>query len=135
MSGRVVRDGTPRLLVVEDEYLIARHLRMLLQDMGCEVIGPVGDLSQAEELAGTERLDAAVLDIKLAGGAQIYPVADVLSARGVPFAFVTGYNAIDVPERYRGVRLLGKPATVADFRATVAALLAQRPKKRAARAS
>src|SRR4051794_18564375 len=83
-----------RLLVVEDEYLIAASLARELEGRGAEVVGPAGSVRDALALVEAEgdRLDGAVLDINLRDE-RVYPVADALVARGVPFIFLTGYDA------------------------------------------
>lgn len=119
----------PRILVAEDEYLIARHMRTLLRRLGGDDVGPVPDLDRAIELARTERLAAAILDIKPADDRPAYPLADLLAERGVPFLFVSGYSPQDLPRRYRNVPLTVKPANLRIFHAAVEALLkaASRP--------
>jgi DNA-binding response OmpR family regulator len=121
----------PRILVAEDEYLIARHMRTLLHRIGGDVVGPVSNLDQAIALARTERLTAAILDIKLADDRPVYPLADLLAERGVPFLFVSGYSPEDIPRRYRNVQLIVKPAELRAFQAAVDALLKPRPARRA----
>jgi len=102
MSGR-------RLLIVEDEYLLAEDMRQALEAAGATVIGPVGTLARAiamvDSVAG---IDAAVLDINLAGEA-VYPVAEKLLSRGVPFVFVTGYETDAIPKCFARVPVLEKP--------------------------
>ena len=103
-----------KILVVEDEYLIAADLAATLEDVGVAVVGPAGSVAQALELvedAGGE-LDAAVLDVNL-GGERVYPVADALAARGVPFVFATGYDHILVPTNHAGVARCEKPVNKA----------------------
>ena len=81
-----------RILVIEDEMMVAMLLKDILVDLGCTVLGPAARVEQALamiEAAGA--LDAAVLDINL-NGQKSYPVADALAARGVPFIFATGYS-------------------------------------------
>jgi CheY-like chemotaxis protein len=92
------------ILVVEDENLIADELVQALQWFGARVLGPVGYLHEALLLLETaDRLDGAVLDIGLHGEA-VYPLADALTARGVPYVFVTSYAAsATIPARYRDV--------------------------------
>jgi DNA-binding response OmpR family regulator len=124
----------PRILVAEDEYLIARHMRTLLDRLGGEVVGPVPGLDEAVRLATTERLEAAILDIKLADGRTVYPLADLLAGRGIPFLFVSGYAQEDIPQRYRSIPLIVKPASLPAFHAAVDALL-KRPGKRATRSN
>ena len=98
-----------RLLIVEDEYMIAADLASALEEQGAKVIGPAGSIEQALELMDREReIDGAVLDINLRGK-RAYPVAEALSARGVPFVFATGYDAWVIPEAYTGVPRLEKP--------------------------
>ena len=120
------RSRRPRILVAEDEYLIARHMRTLLRRIGGDVIGPVPTLGRAIELARTENLQAAILDIKLADGRPVYPLADLLAERRVPFLFLSGYSAEDIPRRYRDVQLIVKPAELRAFHAAVDALLERR---------
>jgi DNA-binding response OmpR family regulator len=98
-----------RVLVVEDEYLIAADLVMRLEGEGVEVIGPVGTIEGALDLLDrTEILDGAVLDLSLSGE-MAFPVADALRDRGVPFVFSTGYDRTRIPTRYAGVTRLDKP--------------------------
>ena len=99
-----------RLLVVEDDYGIANDMARFLDDAGAEVVGPAGTVEDALELVESEAtaLDAAALDINL-HGERVYPVADALAARGVPFVFATGYDAQVIPEAYAGVPRLEKP--------------------------
>jgi CheY-like chemotaxis protein len=80
-----------RLLVVEDEYLVAADLTESLEEMGAQVVGPVGSVEAALEKVRTDghRLDGAVLDVNLRGE-RVYPVAEALAAHGVPFVFTTG---------------------------------------------
>jgi CheY-like chemotaxis protein len=92
------------ILVVEDEDRIADELIQALHQLGARVLGPVGHLHEALLLLeSADRLDGAVLDIGLHGEA-VYPLADALTARGVPYVFVTGYAAsVAIPARYRDV--------------------------------
>ena len=108
-----------RVLVVEDEYFIADDITRALRKLGAEVIGPLPSRDQAlDAFSAVGRIDAAVLDINLRGD-DVYPVADVLRARGVPFVFATGYDAASIPEPYRSVARWEKPF---DPSALVAAL-------------
>lgn len=98
-----------RLLIVEDEYILAMDLSNSLEDQGAEVIGPAGAVEGALALLGsTDRLDGAVLDINL-GGTMVYPVVDALRERGVPCVFVTGYSRWVGPEAYADIPRLEKP--------------------------
>jgi ActR/RegA family two-component response regulator len=98
-----------RLLVVEDEFLIATDLARSLEDDGVDVIGPVGSIDDALKLISTEHaLGGAVLDIKV-DGQLAYPIADALRDRGVPFVFATGYDAWVIPDSYKDVPRCEKP--------------------------
>jgi len=99
-----------RLLVVEDEALVALMLEELLEGFGCDVVGVAGTLSKGLALVGDESLaiDGALLDINL-GGEKVFPVAERLAARGVPFIFCTGYGAGGLPPNFAGVPTLAKP--------------------------
>jgi CheY-like chemotaxis protein len=99
-----------RLLVVEDEYLIAADLTASLQSLGFEVVGPAGSVAEALALLETDGrpLDGAVLDINL-GNERVYPIADVLKARGIPFVFTTGYDVAAIPNAYAHVPRCQKP--------------------------
>lgn len=104
-----------RLLVVEDESLIAILIEQALTDLGHSLVGPVPRLAQAMEVAREVEVDAAILDINLRGE-PIYPAAAILAKRGIPFVFVSGYNPGEVDERFRDRPLLRKPFTGEDLR-------------------
>ncbi len=97
-----------RVLVVEDMLLIADLIAEELQDKGCDVVGPVPRVERGLALANTERLDGALLDVNLAGE-RCFPIAEVLAARGVPFAFLTGFDNSVLPPAYRHAPRLTKP--------------------------
>ena len=86
----------PRILVVEDEYLIALELDTELRTAGYRVIGPVPDIDGALELLKADAPDAAILDVSLAGGEWVTPVAETLKAMSVPFILASGYVAADL---------------------------------------
>ena len=88
------------ILVVEDEYLLAMEVEELLNTAGWSVAGPAGTLASAVKLARTSAFDAAVLDVNL-GGERVDEVAAILSGRGIPFLFMTGYGRDDIPAPYR----------------------------------
>lgn len=104
-----------RILVVEDEYLIAMDLKRTLEEAGLEVVGPVPSVAQALGLLNADRpVDGAVLDINL-GNQNVYALCEVLRSRNVPFVFATGYNAEDVPDTWRQVRRFEKPVNSAQL--------------------
>ena len=97
-----------RLLLVEDEALIGAMLRELLLELGFGVVGPLGNLTQALAAAQSEDICGAVLDVNL-GGEQIYPVAEALAARHIPFVFVTGYSPAGIDRKFAAVPVIEKP--------------------------
>ena len=111
-----------RLLVVEDEALVAMMVETILTDLGCVVVGPVGRLAAALELVATVALDGAIVDVNV-GGEQAYPLADALAAAGVPFVFATGYGRAGLDERYADVPVLQKPFEEAALERAVAGLV------------
>ncbi len=108
-----------RILIVEDEMLVALMLEDMLDDLGHQVIGPAMRLSQALELASTCEVDLAILDINL-DGSKSFPVADVLSGRGVPFLFATGYGAAGLEVPYKDHLVISKPFAPHDLQAALA---------------
>ena len=115
-----------RVLVVEDEAVIAMLVEDMVSDFGSEVVGPVAKITEALRLAHEAELDAAILDINV-GGAVIFPVADALQERGIPLIFATGYGSRTVPERYCGSPTLPKPFTYETLAAALRAVLASQP--------
>jgi CheY-like chemotaxis protein len=112
-----------RVLVVEDEYLIRMLVEDMLADLGYAVAAAVGTMAAASEFAATGDFSAAVLDVNL-NGKEIYPVADILEQRGLPFVFVTGYGERTLPERYRNRPALQKPFQADQLGAALGGLLA-----------
>ena len=105
-----------RVLVVEDEALVAMLLETILEDMGCSPVGPAATVEDALAMAtGPEHLDAALLDVNVAGR-QVFPVAEALKARGVPFVFSTGYGEGGLPDAWHGHPTVQKPFTEAAIR-------------------
>lgn len=117
-----------RLFVVEDESLVAMLLEGMLEELGCEVVDVAGSLDQA--LASLDNIvgeaHAAILDVNL-GGEMVYPLADKLAERRVPFLFATGYGRAGVASRYPGAPVLAKPYRHEDLAAALAAVAGGRP--------
>jgi two-component sensor histidine kinase/CheY-like chemotaxis protein len=97
-----------RVMIVEDEALVALVLADQLTDMGVSVVGPCGGVAAAKAAIAENDLDAAVLDVNL-GGELVYPVAEVLHAKGIPFIFVTGYGQESIDKRFAFAPVLEKP--------------------------
>jgi DNA-binding NtrC family response regulator len=111
-----------RVLVVEDEIIVAWLLEDMLADLGCAVVGPAARVNQALALIDAEAIDVAVLDVNL-NGQKSYPIADALAARGVPFVFSTGYDKDNLLESYRTFPVLQKPFHRSELGVTLAKLL------------
>jgi CheY-like chemotaxis protein len=103
-----------RILLVEDEALVAMMLEDMLLDLGCIVIGPAARVEEAMLLVHAEAIDAAVLDVNLANE-TVLPVAEALAARGVPFVFGTGYARLDVLGSFADRPVLHKPYRSSDL--------------------
>ena len=104
----------PRLLVVEDSYFLILTLENMCADLGWQIVGPASRLDEAMDMARTGTFDAALLDVNL-DGEMSWEVADVLTARGIPFAFCTGYDQTDMlPDHLAGSLVLAKPYRLDD---------------------
>ena len=113
----------PRVLVVEDEYLIRMLLEDMLADNGYAVAAAVGTIAEATKFAAAGAFDVAILDVNVDGD-EVYPVADILAQRGLPFVFVTGYGEGSLPAKYRNRPALQKPFQSEQLRSTLDGLLA-----------
>jgi two-component SAPR family response regulator len=100
-----------RVLVVEDEMLIAVLIEDTLMGLGCEIVGPAAKLETALQLVDEGQFDIAILDVTIRGG-KVYPVAEQLLARGIPFVFASGYGDWALPESLRDQPRLMKPFTM-----------------------
>jgi DNA-binding response OmpR family regulator len=102
-----------RILLVEDNALLANYLEETLRNAGAEVVGPAATLAAAEELAGGNGgISAALLDVRLHGGEEIWPAARLLAAKEVPFAFYTAhFDPMTLPAEWSGRPVITKPST------------------------
>ena len=114
-----------RILVVEDEFLVAMELETMVRELGGEVIGPLSSLEEAVAIARQETLDAAVLDVNV-GGRLVTRVADALAARAIPFVFCTGYDAASLPGRHAGAPILMKPCQAHELKNALLSSLGDR---------
>ena len=112
-----------RVLLVEDEMLVAMLLEDALKELGCTVVGPISRVEAAENTIVAERFDCALLDINLRGK-PVYPLAELLAKRSVPFGFVTGYGGGGVPAPFAGHPVLQKPFLTRDLAAVLTRLIA-----------
>lgn len=116
-SGAV--DRPLRVLVVEDNFLVAVSVKQQLLALGCEVVGPTPSLEDGLAHARSETLDGAILDINISGGTSI-PIADSLRERSCPFVFITGYaSPSHLPDDYDEHIMLRKPVDQAQLATTI----------------
>jgi CheY-like chemotaxis protein len=98
-----------KILVVEDNFLIAESIRDVFEERGCKVLGPVANVRNALAVLGQHSLNGAILDINL-NGEYSFPIAQALSERGIPFFFLTGYDDVGIiPSDLRDVQRISKP--------------------------
>jgi len=112
-----------RVLVVEDEYLIRMLLEDMLGELGYEVAAAAGSFAEATDLAAKADFEVAILDVNL-DGKKIFPVADIIAQRGLPFVFVTGYGEDSLPDPYRAHPALQKPFQAERLNRALASLMA-----------
>jgi CheY-like chemotaxis protein len=103
-----------RVLLVEDESVVAMLIEDMLEDLGCEVLASVAQLEKAVQMAGALTIDFAILDVNLAGE-RVFPAARVLRARNIPFLFSTGYGASGLPGEFADRPVLHKPFSQEDL--------------------
>jgi CheY-like chemotaxis protein len=112
-----------RVLVVEDSPVVAEATDQMLCDMGCVVVGPATTMAPALEMAGEERLDAALVDLNIRGG-KAFPVLKILNERGIPFLLASGYADWSMPEEWQDRPRLAKPYSPNLLRESLIDLLA-----------
>lgn len=104
----IYKTDARRILIVEDEMLLAMNLEDMLQELGHEVVAVAARIPQALTLASNSDINLAILDLNLSG-ALSFPVADVLRGRCIPFMFATGYGLHGLTEDYQSEYVLAKP--------------------------
>ena len=112
-----------KVLVVEDEMMIAMLIEDMLDEFGCELVGPATNVPRALELIGKEIVDVAVLDLNL-DGKDTYAIADALRQNNVPFIFATGYGSTGMRPEYGDRPVLQKPFQAKDLETALAEALA-----------
>jgi CheY-like chemotaxis protein len=101
-------------MLVEDESLVAMMMEDLLAELGCDVVASLGSLREALDwVEQADALDGALLDVNL-GGEMVFPLAEALSRRKVPFVFATGYGAL-ADERFARAPLIHKPVSIGNL--------------------
>ncbi len=117
--------GNCRILLVEDETMIAMLVEDMLEDLGHNLAAVTGRLEEALTLIGSEAFDLAILDLNL-GGILTYPVADVLREKSIPFIFATGYGSSGLKEAYSDLPTLQKPFNQEDLSQAITATLSSK---------
>ena len=118
-------DGTltgSRILVVEDEYMIAMLIESLLEDLGCVLADIAAKPERAFEIIDATEIDAAVLDVNL-NGVDSFGIAAVLAERDIPFVFATGYGGSRLPPEFANRPVLQKPYRIGDLEQALKAIL------------
>lgn len=114
-----------RVLLVEDETVVALMIEDMLEDLGCLLVDSIASFEKALEAADAVEAEVALLDVNL-GGHEIFPVAERLQARGIPTIFATGYGSAGLPECWRDNAVLAKPFIVEDLREALGRVLVGR---------
>ena len=112
-----------RILVVEDSPVVAPFTVDLLGELGCHVVGPAPTMAAAREFVDGEELDAAIMDVHIRGE-RVFPLCDVLCAKGVPFVLTSGYADWQLPDKWQQAPRLQKPYTIDQVQDALAELFA-----------
>jgi DNA-binding response OmpR family regulator len=115
-----------RVLITEDEFFLALSLGQVLEEEGYAVAGPATSVEEALQLIEKARPSGAILDINL-NGEMVYPAAKELMDRSIPFLFITGYSALDIPITFRNIPRLEKPVSAQILVGTLKKMLSRAP--------
>lgn len=115
-----------RILVVEDSPVVAPFTADLLSELGCKVVGPAPNLAAARKLIEVGEFDAALMDVHIRGE-RVFPLLDLLQARGTPFVLTSGYADWQMPDKWRDAIRLQKPYTLDQVAEALGAALGGRP--------
>jgi len=111
-----------RILVVEDSPVLGPFTADVLAELGCEVVGPAPNMAVAREMIEEAAFDAALMDVHIRGE-RVFPLCDLLEAKGVPYVLTSGYGDWQVPEKLEQRPRLQKPYTIAQVKDALSALL------------
>jgi two-component SAPR family response regulator len=110
-----------RVLLVEDDWMISIMLHDMIEELGFSVVGPIYNLQEGIESAELTEVDFAVLDYDLGNGTDAGPIADILTARHIPFAFATGHGREEIPDSFADIPLIYKPILPEELRRVISA--------------
>lgn len=110
-----------RILIIEDSPVVGPYTADVLEELGCQVVGPAPNMAAAREMIDEERFDAALMDIHIRGE-RVFTLCEVLEARGIPFVLTSGYADWTMPEKWQDRPRLQKPYTIADVSRVLAPL-------------
>jgi CheY-like chemotaxis protein len=119
-----------RILLVEDEGLVAMSIEDMLADLGCQVTASAHTIDIAIDKAREGGFQCALLDVNLRGK-EVFPVAEILCEQGIPFVFLSGYGRAALPEKFRARPVAAKPFQSEELAAALSAALAESPAARA----
>lgn len=112
-----------QILIVEDSPVVAPFTADVVGELGCTVIGPAPNMAVARQLLEEEQFDAAIMDIHIRGE-RVFPLLEVLEARGIPFVLSSGYADWAIPDKWQDRPRLQKPYTIDQVEAALKSLLA-----------
>ena len=115
-----------RVLVVEDEMMVSLLIEEMLAEHDCAIVGPFASVPEAVEAATKAAIDVALLDVNI-GGSKVYPVATALTARRIPFLFLSGYGQSAIPHDHPEWRVCAKPFREGDLIGMLSEQLGQHP--------
>ena len=112
----------PRVFLVEDESLVAMLIEDMLDEIGYSLAGHASSVTEGVNLAQRVDAEVCILDVNIAG-VSVFPIAEVLAARGIPFLFSTGYGAAGIPPRWAGYTVISKPFDISTMAQALQALV------------
>ncbi len=119
---QTARCGQPRILLLEDEWLIALDLQETLEGAGYTIVGPAPSVQKALAFIESEQIEAALIDVHV-GSDSSYRVAQALRTSGIPFAFLSGHSQADLSPEFQDELLLSKPVEIGELTACLTTLL------------
>jgi CheY-like chemotaxis protein len=113
-----------RILLIEDSPVVAPYTVDVLEELGCVVVGPAPNMASARDLLENEQFDAAILDVHIRGE-RVFPLCELLEARGVPFVLSSGYADWQMPDKWEDRPRLQKPYTLDQVESVLRALFSE----------